>query len=147
MDGVQLPQGYRGTMRRQFTFYYQVPRNSWYSFDQTWSHPVVLNSSTMDWESSTFTTKHSCAFFFFYIFIFQIIPCISHMPFFVALFVFLIINFLNYFIIIIIILFIIIFLNNYFIFFCCSIIVFGISFNISIINNVFYYHSCPFLFT
>ena len=34
MDGVQLPQEYRATTRRQFTFYYEVPRNSWHSFDQ-----------------------------------------------------------------------------------------------------------------
>ena len=32
MDGVQLPQSYRATSRRQFTFYHQVPRESWYSF-------------------------------------------------------------------------------------------------------------------
>ena len=25
MDGVQLPQGYRATSRRQFTFYHEVP--------------------------------------------------------------------------------------------------------------------------
>ena len=34
MDGVQLPQGYRATTRRQFTFYYKFPWNFWYSFDQ-----------------------------------------------------------------------------------------------------------------
>ena len=27
MDGVQLPQDYRATIRWQFTFYHQVPRN------------------------------------------------------------------------------------------------------------------------
>ena len=41
------------TLRRQFTFYHSVPRNSWYSFyqprkderlSQPWSHPVVLNT-------------------------------------------------------------------------------------------------------
>ena len=32
--GCQLPQGHKATMRRQFTFYHQVPRISWYSFDQ-----------------------------------------------------------------------------------------------------------------
>ena len=36
VDEVQLPQDYGGTMRRQFTFYNKVPRNSWYSFSQTW---------------------------------------------------------------------------------------------------------------
>ena len=68
MDGVQLPQGYRGTSRRQFTFYHQVPRKSWYSFDrppkdqrlsQPWSHPVVLNTRTLAWESSALTTRPS----------------------------------------------------------------------------------------
>ena len=33
MDGIQLSQGYRATMRRQFTFYHSVPRSSWYSID------------------------------------------------------------------------------------------------------------------
>ena len=36
MDGVQLPQGHAVTTRRQFTLYHQVPRNFWYSFDQSW---------------------------------------------------------------------------------------------------------------
>ena len=52
--------------RRQFTFYHSVPRNSWYSFYQPrkderpsrpWSHPVVLNTGLLDWESSTLTTR------------------------------------------------------------------------------------------
>ena len=34
IDGVQLPQGYRATTRRQFTFYHSVPRSSWCSIDQ-----------------------------------------------------------------------------------------------------------------
>ena len=34
MDGVQLPQGYRATSRRQVTFYHQVPRKSYYSFNR-----------------------------------------------------------------------------------------------------------------
>ena len=29
-----LSQGYRATMKRQFTFYHLVPRSSWYSIDQ-----------------------------------------------------------------------------------------------------------------
>ena len=33
MDGVQLPQGYRATIRKQFTFYHEVPRYSWCSFE------------------------------------------------------------------------------------------------------------------
>ena len=70
MDGVQLPQGsslepLRG-QRKKFNFYYQVPRNSWYSFYWTqknerlswpWSYPVVLNTRHLDWESSTLTTS------------------------------------------------------------------------------------------
>ena len=54
------------TSRRQFTFYHSVPRNSWYSFyrprkderlSQPWSHPVVLNTGLLDWESSALTTR------------------------------------------------------------------------------------------
>ena len=56
----------RATSRRQFTFYHSVPRNSWYSFyqpwkdkrlSQPWSHPVVLNTGPLDWESSALTTR------------------------------------------------------------------------------------------
>ena len=66
MDGVQLPQGYTATSRRQFTFYHSVPRNFWYSFyrprkderlGQPWSHPVVLNTGPLDWQSSTLITR------------------------------------------------------------------------------------------
>ena len=65
MDGVQLPQGY-STLRRQFTFYHSVPRNSWCSFYQLWkderlsrpwSYPVVLNMGPLDWESSILSTR------------------------------------------------------------------------------------------
>ena len=54
------------TWRRQFTFYHKVPRNSWYSFyrprkdeglSRPWSHPVVLNTAPLDWESSVLTTR------------------------------------------------------------------------------------------
>ena len=34
ISAVQLSQGYRGTTRRQFTFYHSLPRIYWYSFDQ-----------------------------------------------------------------------------------------------------------------
>ena len=66
MDGVQMPQGYRATLRRQFTFYHQGPRKSLYSFDQPQkderlsqpcSHSVVLNTGSLDWESRTLTTR------------------------------------------------------------------------------------------
>ena len=52
--------------RKQFTFYHSVPRNSWYSFyrprkderlSRPWSHPVVLNTALLDWESSALTTR------------------------------------------------------------------------------------------
>ena len=54
------------TSRRQFTYYHSVPRNSWYSFyrprmDETLSrpssHPVVLNTGTLDWEYNALTTR------------------------------------------------------------------------------------------
>ena len=54
------------TSRRQFTFYHSVSRNSWYSFyrpwkderlSRPWSHPVVLNTGPLDWESSAITTR------------------------------------------------------------------------------------------
>ena len=54
------------TLRRQFTFYHSVPRNSWYSFYQPrkderlsrpWSHPVALSTELLDWESSALTTR------------------------------------------------------------------------------------------
>ena len=54
------------TSRTQFTFYHQVPRNSWYLFyhpqkderlSQSWSHPVVLNTVLLDWESTGLTTR------------------------------------------------------------------------------------------
>ena len=66
MDGVQLPQGYRATTRRQFTFYHQVPRNPWRLFDQIrkderlsqpWRDPMILNTGHLDWESSALTTR------------------------------------------------------------------------------------------
>ena len=34
INAVQLSQGYRGTTRRQVTFYRSLPRSYWYSFDQ-----------------------------------------------------------------------------------------------------------------
>ena len=59
MDGFNCLK-VRATLRRQFTFYHQVPRNSWYSLYQPqtdeglsrpWNHPVVLNMVPLDWES------------------------------------------------------------------------------------------------
>ena len=56
------------TSRRQFTFYHSVPRNCWYSFYQPrkderlsrpWSHPVVLHTGLLDWESRTLTSRPS----------------------------------------------------------------------------------------
>ena len=66
MDGVQVPQGYRATSRRQFTFYHSVPKILWYSFNRPWedgrlhylcNHSVVLNLGSLDRESGTLTTK------------------------------------------------------------------------------------------
>ena len=66
MGGVQLSQGYIAFTRRQFTFYYSVPRSYRYSFNRPWknerlswpwSHPVVLNLGPLDWESSALTTR------------------------------------------------------------------------------------------
>ena len=56
----------RATSRRQFTFYHEIPRNSCYSFyrprkderlSRLWSHPVVLNTGPLDWESSALTEQ------------------------------------------------------------------------------------------
>ena len=56
----------RATSRRQFTFYHLVPRSSWYSFyrprederlSRPWSHPVVLNTGPLVWETSALTTR------------------------------------------------------------------------------------------
>ena len=56
----------RATLRRQFTFYHKVPRNSCYPLyrpwkderlSQPWSHSVVLNTGPLDWESSTLSTR------------------------------------------------------------------------------------------
>ena len=55
------------TSRRQFAFYHLVLKNSWYSFYQPqkderlswpWSHPVVLNTGPLNWESSVLTTSY-----------------------------------------------------------------------------------------
>ena len=52
MDGVQLPQCYKATARKQFTFYHLVSRFYRLSFDRTrkdeklsepWNHPMVGN--------------------------------------------------------------------------------------------------------
>ena len=81
IDGIQVPQGCRVTTRRQFTFYKYVPRNSWYSFDQLredeklsrlWSHPVVVNTESLDWESSVLTTLTLQHFF--------LVTAASHAP-------------------------------------------------------------------
>ena len=65
MDGVQLPQGYSHSEEAVY-FFHSVPRNSWYSFyrprkdkrlSQPWSHPVVLITGPLDWESSALTTR------------------------------------------------------------------------------------------
>ena len=66
-NGDQLSQDYRTYTRRRFTFYREVPRSSWYSFDrppkderlsQPWSHSLSFTLSRLDWESSVLTTSH-----------------------------------------------------------------------------------------
>ena len=57
----------RATSRRQFTFYHHVPSNFSYSLfyrprkdkrlSRPWSHPAVLNTGPLDWESSALTTR------------------------------------------------------------------------------------------
>ena len=63
MGAVQLPEGYS---HFEEAVYHSVPRNPWYSFyrpqkdeslSQPWSHPVVLNTGPLDWESSTLITR------------------------------------------------------------------------------------------
>ena len=54
------------TSRRQFISYHYVPKKFWYSFYRPrkderqswpWSHPVALNTGSLDWESSALTTR------------------------------------------------------------------------------------------
>ena len=64
MDGVQLPQGYSHFEEAV----YFLPLSSqifWYSLyrprkderlSRPWSHPMVLNTGLLDWESSALTT-------------------------------------------------------------------------------------------
>ena len=65
MDGVQLPQGYSHFEEAV----YFLPLSSqifWYSLyrprkderlSRPWSHPVVLSTGPLDWESSALTTR------------------------------------------------------------------------------------------
>ena len=46
MNGVQLPQGYRTTSRRPFTFHHQVPRKSWKDLGKAES---TLEASSRPW--------------------------------------------------------------------------------------------------
>ena len=58
---------FAATLRKQFTFYHSVSRNSCHSFyrprkdeerlSQPCSHPVVLSMEPLDWESSALTTR------------------------------------------------------------------------------------------
>ena len=62
--GVQLPRGYRAISRTQFTFYHQVPRKSWYSFDQ----PRKDERLSRPWSEPKFThrvTNSKWSFLFF----------------------------------------------------------------------------------
>ena len=51
MDGVQLPQGYS-----HFEEAVYQPRKD-ERLSRPWSHPVVLNTGPLDWESSALTTR------------------------------------------------------------------------------------------
>ena len=58
MDGVQLYQGYRATINRQFTFYQSFHRSQKDErLSQPWSHAMILNLRPLDWESSVITTS------------------------------------------------------------------------------------------
>ena len=79
------------TLRRHFTFYHSVPRNSWYSFyrpqkderlSQPWSHPVVLNTGLLDWKSSALTTRpllHSSQIFVMHLEVYCGLGCHCHL--------------------------------------------------------------------
>ena len=65
MDGFQPPQG-QCHFEEAVYFLPQVPRYSWYSYyrprkdeglSRPWSHPVVLSTGPLDWESSALTTR------------------------------------------------------------------------------------------
>ena len=80
MDEVQLPHGYSHFGEAVY-FLPLVPRNPWYSFyrprkderlSRPWSHPVVLNTGPLDWESSTLTTRPLLHFFFFFLVFFTL---------------------------------------------------------------------------
>ena len=53
MDGVQLPQGYS---HFEEAVYFLPPRKD-ERLSRPWSHPVVLNTGPLDWQSSTLTTR------------------------------------------------------------------------------------------
>ena len=53
MDGIQLPQRYRATKRRQFTFSPLVSRNSWYSFNRPWKDERSTSEPPSGFEHET----------------------------------------------------------------------------------------------
>ena len=66
MDGVQLTQGYSHFEEAVYFLPSSSQFCTWYSFYQPrkderlsrpWSHPVVLNTGPLDWESSALTTR------------------------------------------------------------------------------------------
>ena len=67
----QLPQCYKATVRRQFTFYHKLPRNSWYSFDRTqkdeklsrpWNHSEVWTWDLWIWNPAPEPLGHKISF-------------------------------------------------------------------------------------
>ena len=66
MDRVQLPQGY--SHFEEAVYFLPFSSQKWCSFyrprkderlSRPWSHPVVLNTQPLDWESSALTTRRS----------------------------------------------------------------------------------------
>ena len=64
MDGVQLPQGYSHFEEgvyflpfssQKFWLFYRPQKDE--RLSRPWSHPVVLNTGPLDWESSALTTR------------------------------------------------------------------------------------------
>ena len=68
MDGVQLPQGYSHfeeavyflpfSSQKFLILIYRPRKNE--RLSQPWSHPVVLDTGLLHWESSTLTTRPLC---------------------------------------------------------------------------------------
>ena len=58
MNGVQLPQEYRVTMRRQVAFNHSVPRSSLYPFNQSWKDDLGAIPSSFELRTSGLESQH-----------------------------------------------------------------------------------------